>query len=60
VLRAEQLGQPEVVTAAYAATTRAAVAVLQTLDEQVKILQGQIEAHFGQHPDAEASPPSPA
>jgi transposase len=53
VLRAEQLGQPEVVTAAYAATTRAAVAVLKTLDEQVKILQGQVEAHFGQHPDAE-------
>jgi transposase len=53
VLRAEQLGQPEVVTAAYAATTRAAVAVLQTLDEQVKILQGQVEAHFDQHPDAE-------
>ena len=53
VLRAEQLGQPEVVTAAYAATTRAAVAVLRTLDEQVKVLQGQVEAHFGQHPDAE-------
>ena len=52
VLRAEQWGQPEVVTAADAATTRAAVAVLQTLDEQVKILQGQVEAHCGQHPDA--------
>ena len=53
VLRAEQLGQPEVLTAAYAATTRAAVAVLRTLDEQVKVLQGQVDAHFGQHPDAE-------
>jgi transposase len=53
VLRAEHLGQPEVVTAAYAATTRAAVAVLRTLDEQVKVLQGQVDAHFGQHPDAE-------
>jgi transposase len=52
VLRAEQLGQSEVVTAAYAATTRAAVAVLRTLDEQVKVLQGQVDAHFGQHPDA--------
>ena len=52
VLRAEQWGQPEVVTAAYAATTRAAVAVLRTLDEQVKVLQGQVDAHFGQHPDA--------
>ena len=53
VLRAEHLGQPEVVTAAYAATTRAAVAILTTLNEQVKTLQGQVEAHFGQHPDAE-------
>jgi transposase len=53
VLRGEQLGQPEVLTAAYAATTRAAVAVLRTLDEQVKVLQGQVDAHCGRHPDAE-------
>jgi transposase len=53
VLRGEQLGQPEVLTAAYAATTRATVAVLRTLDEQVKVLQGQVDAHFGRHPDAE-------
>ena len=52
VLRAEQLGQPQMVTAAYAATTRAAVAVLTTLQEQVTALQGQVDAHFGQHPDA--------
>jgi transposase len=52
-LRGEQLGQPEVLTTAYAATTRAAVAVLRTLDEQVKVLQGQVDAHFGRHPDAE-------
>ncbi len=53
VLRAEHLGQPEVVTQAYAATTRAAVAVLRTLDEQVRVLQGQVDAHFGQHPNTE-------
>jgi transposase len=53
VLRAEHLGQPAVVTAAYAASVRALVAVLGTLNEQVKILQGQVEAHFGKHPDAE-------
>ena len=53
VLRAEHLGQPAVLTAAYAATTRAAVAVLRSVDEQVKVLQGQVDAHFGQHPDAE-------
>ncbi len=53
VLRADHLGQPPVVTAAYAATTRAAVAVLTTLREQVKELERQVEAHFGRHPDAE-------
>jgi transposase len=52
-LRAEHLGQPAVVTAAYAATVRALVALLGTLNEQVKALQGQVEAHFGRHPDAE-------
>jgi transposase len=53
VLRTEQLGQPAVVTAAYAVTVRALVAVLVTLNEQVKALQGQVEAHFGRHPAAE-------
>lgn len=53
VLRGEHLGQPAVVTAAYAASVRALVAVLGTLNEQVKILQGEVEAHFGEHPDAE-------
>jgi transposase len=53
VLRAEHLGQPTVVTAAYAASVRALVALLVTLNEQVKALQGQVEAHFGRHPDAE-------
>jgi transposase len=42
-----------VVTAAYAATTRAAVAVLTALHQQVTALQGQVDAHFGPHPDAE-------
>jgi transposase len=53
VLRGAHLGQPAVVTAAYAAPARALVAVLVTLDEQVTTLQGQVEAYFGQHPDAE-------
>jgi transposase len=51
VLRGRHLGQPEVLTTAYAATTRAAVAVLRTLDEQVRILQRQVDVCFGQHPD---------
>jgi transposase len=53
VLRAEQLAQPAVVTAAYTVTVRALAALLDTLNEQVKALQGQVEAHFGRHPDAE-------
>lgn len=53
VLRAPQLGQPDVVTGAYAASVRAQVAVLGTLNTQVKTMEGQVEACFGQHPDAE-------
>jgi transposase len=53
VLRADHLGQPEVVTAAYAASVRALVAVLMVLDEQITTLQGQVVAHFGRHPDVE-------
>src|SRR5215831_14174234 len=52
-LRGAQLGQPPAITAAYAATARSLIAVITTLNEQVKILQGQVAAHFGQHPDAE-------
>ncbi len=52
-LRGEHLGQPEALTAAYAATVRALLAVIATLNEQVKILQGQVEENFGRHPDAE-------
>jgi len=52
-LRGEQLGQLPAVTAAYAATVRSLIAVITTLNEQVKALQGQVEEHFGQHPDAE-------
>ncbi len=53
MLRAAHLSQPDIVTAAYAASVRALIAVLGTLNEQVKTLQGQVEAYFGQHPDAE-------
>jgi transposase len=52
-LHSPQLGQPEALTAAYAATARSLIAVIITLDEQVKVLQGQVEEHFGRHPDAE-------
>ena len=52
-LRSEQLAQPAVLTAAYAATVRSLIAVIATLNEQVRALQGEVEAHFGQHPDAD-------
>jgi transposase len=53
VLHAEHLGQPEVVTGAYAASVRSLVAVLRVLDQQIATLQRQVVAHFGRHPDAE-------
>jgi transposase len=53
VLRAEHLGQAAAVTAAYAVSVRALVAILVALQEQVKILEEQVEACFGRHPDAE-------
>lgn len=52
-LRGKHLDQPAVVTAAYAASVRAQVAILTTLAEQITTLQGQVETHFGRHPDAE-------
>jgi transposase len=52
-LRGPQLDRDPVITSAYAAGTRSIAAVLVTLNEQIKTLQGQVEEHFGQHPDAE-------
>jgi len=52
-LRGQRLGQPPVLTGAYAASVRAQAAILATLQTQITTLEGQLEAHFGQHPDAE-------
>ena len=52
-LRSPQLGQPPAITAAYAVTVRSLIAVITTLNEQVKALQSEVEAVFGRHPDAE-------
>lgn len=52
-LRSDHLGQPEVVTDAYAATVQALLAVLTVLNTQIKTLSEQVDAHFGQHPAAE-------
>jgi transposase len=52
-LRSEQLAQPPALTAAYAATVRALIAVITALNEQVRLLEEQVREHFGRHPDAE-------
>jgi transposase len=52
-LRTEHLRQPEVVTAAYAASIRALVAVLETLNTQITVMHAEVEAHFGRHRAAE-------
>ena len=52
-LRGEHLGLPATLTAAYAATARSLIAVITTLNEQVKILEEQVREYFGRHPDAE-------
>jgi transposase len=52
-LGAEHLTQPTAVVTAYAATVRAQVAILATLNVEITRMQEQVEAHFGRHPDAE-------
>ena len=51
-LRVRHLIQPAAITAAYAASIQATASVLITLNEQISELDGQVEAHFRQHPDA--------
>jgi transposase len=51
-LHSKHLGQPEIVATAYAATVRAQAAILSTLNLQITALEEQVEAHFGEHPDA--------
>ena len=48
-----QLAQPPGITAAYAAAVRSLAAVIATLNEQITVMEGQVAAHFSQHPDAE-------
>jgi transposase len=52
-LGAEQLGQPPVVTGAYAAIVRSLTAVITALNTQIKAMEVQVVTHFGRHPDAE-------
>ncbi|WP_435172248.1 IS110 family transposase [Actinacidiphila sp. bgisy145] len=52
-LREKQLGLPEPVTAAYAATAMAHARLIIALNEQIAVLEEQVKAHFLAHPDAE-------
>jgi transposase len=51
-LRAPQLTQPIEVTAAYAATVRAQVAILTAPNTEMQILTKQVDKQFDKHPDA--------
>jgi Transposase/Transposase IS116/IS110/IS902 family len=53
VLRSPALRQPAVLAGAYAVTVRSTVAVITVLNTEIAALQGQVEAHFGRHPDGE-------
>jgi transposase len=53
LLRTEQLAAPSAVTAAYAATTRAAVGIIIELNRQISELETTLAEHFEKHPDAD-------
>ena len=52
-MRTEQLAAPAAVTAAFGATTRAAVAVITELNRQIADLEAELATHFEAHPDAD-------
>jgi transposase len=52
-LRTEQLAAPAPVTAAFAATTRAAVGIIGELNRQITDLEAELATHFEAHPDAD-------
>jgi transposase len=52
-LRSEQLEAPAAVNAAFAATTRAAVAIIVELNRQIAELEATLAEHFETHPDAD-------
>jgi len=53
VLRTEQLAAPAPLTAAFAATTRAAVGIIIELNHQIAELETELTTHFEAHPDAD-------
>ena len=52
-LRVETLSAPPAVVSAFAATTRAQVALIAELNTQIAGLETELAAHFEQHPDAD-------
>ena len=52
-LRTEQLAAPAAVTAAFAASTRAMVAIIAELNRQIIDLEAELATHFETHPDAD-------
>jgi hypothetical protein len=52
-LRTEQLAAPAAVTAAFAATTRAACGRIIELNRQIADLEAELATHFEAHPDAD-------
>jgi transposase len=53
VLRTAQLAAPAPLTAAFAATTRAAVGIISELNRQITELETELATHFETHPDAD-------
>jgi DNA-binding transcriptional MerR regulator len=52
-LRTEQLTAPAAVSAAFAASTRATVAIIAELNRQIADLEAELATHFETHPDAD-------
>ena len=52
-LHGDRLAVPAEFTTACAAAARALIAVIAVLSEQVGVLEGEVGAYFGRHPDAE-------
>ena len=52
-LRSEQLVAPPALARAFAATTKAAVAIVSELNRQIADLESALEDRFEQHPDAD-------
>lgn len=52
-LRVDALAAPSAVVSAFAATTRAQVALIAELNTQIAGLENELAAHFEQHPDAD-------